>query len=228
MEQGFQETTFTKRFDTTVWKKVLSMMKTYRWRMVALAVVMIMVAVIDAVFPSLNGYAIDTFVVPGRHEGLVGFAVGYGVLVLLQSLNVWLLITLAGGVEVGIAYDLRVRGFRRLQELSFSYFDRTPMGWIMARMTSDATRLGEVISWRVGGHRVGRHRHGSDRRGDAHPQLALGAPGPGVGPGLGGGEQLLSETYPRRSPSGSQDELEDQRGVQRRHHGCPHHQDVGS
>ena len=39
------------------------------------------------------------------------------------------------------------QGFRKLQGLSFSYFDKTPVGWLMARMTSDVNRLGDTISW---------------------------------------------------------------------------------
>jgi len=46
-----------------------------------------------------------------------------------------------------VCYDIRKLGFKRLQELSFSYFDKTPVGWIMARMTSDTQRLGETIAW---------------------------------------------------------------------------------
>jgi ATP-binding cassette subfamily B protein len=34
-----------------------------------------------------------------------------------------------------------------LQELSFSYFDKTPVGWIMSRVTSDAGRLSELVTW---------------------------------------------------------------------------------
>ncbi|MFA5720611.1 MAG: ABC transporter ATP-binding protein, partial [Acholeplasmataceae bacterium] len=34
-----------------------------------------------------------------------------------------------------------------LQRLPFSYFDKTPHGWIMARMTSDSRRLANIISW---------------------------------------------------------------------------------
>ncbi|MBQ9124435.1 MAG: ABC transporter ATP-binding protein [Acholeplasmatales bacterium] len=37
----------------------------------------------------------------------------------------------------------------KLQHLSFSYFDQTAQGWIMARLTSDARRLSEIISWGV-------------------------------------------------------------------------------
>jgi ATP-binding cassette subfamily B protein len=48
---------------------------------------------------------------------------------------------------MGVCYDLRETGFKRLQELSYSYYDRTPVGWIMARMTSDVQRLSETLSW---------------------------------------------------------------------------------
>ena len=59
----------------------------------------------------------------------------------------WLFIIIAGKVEVWLVYDIRKAGFKRLQELSFSYYDKTPVGWMMARMTSDSERLGEAISW---------------------------------------------------------------------------------
>jgi ATP-binding cassette subfamily B protein len=68
-------------------------------------------------------------------------------LVALQAVNVWLLIDIAGKIEIGVCYDIRKLGFKKLQELSFSYYDKTPVGWIMARMTSDTQRLGETIAW---------------------------------------------------------------------------------
>ena len=45
------------------------------------------------------------------------------------------------------SYQLRKDCFRKLNELSFSYFDKTPQGWIIARMTSDVGRLSEIVSW---------------------------------------------------------------------------------
>ncbi len=44
-------------------------------------------------------------------------------------------------------YDLRKALFNHLQDLSFSYFDRTPVGWIMSRVTSDTERIAELITW---------------------------------------------------------------------------------
>jgi ATP-binding cassette subfamily B protein len=37
--------------------------------------------------------------------------------------------------------------FNHLQELSFSYFDRTPVGWIISRVTSDSSRMAELVTW---------------------------------------------------------------------------------
>ncbi len=143
----FEEHDYSKEFDPQLWRKLLRFAKPYKRQLIGLGCVMVMVAVVDALFPMMNRIAIDRFIVPATTDGLVGFLALYGVLVFVQAANVFTLITLAGRVEVGIVHDLREVGFRRLQELSFSYFDRTPVGWVMARMTSDAQRLGDTISW---------------------------------------------------------------------------------
>ncbi|HLV10163.1 MAG TPA: ABC transporter ATP-binding protein [Halanaerobiales bacterium] len=145
--QDFQEKEYTRQFDWYLWKKIFKYVKNYRKETIGLITVMIIVGLIDAIFPYMNKYAIDNFVVTGQMDGLVGFAVSYGVLVLIQAVNVWFLIALAGKVETGMGYDIRKEGFEHLQELSLSYYDKTAVGWLMARMTSDVRRLGEVISW---------------------------------------------------------------------------------
>jgi len=108
---------------------------------------MIGVAGVDIIFPLLTREAIDRFVIPQTLDGIWKFAIIYGIVIIIQVFNIGFFIALAGKVEMGISYDIRKVGFERLQELSFSYYDKTPVGWIMARMTSDVRRLGEVISW---------------------------------------------------------------------------------
>lgn len=143
----FEEQDYTKEWDPQLWRKLLRYFRPYKWYLAALAVVMVGVAVIDAIFPQLNRHAVDTFIVPGTTDGIGRFLLTFGILVVIQASNVFGLIMLAGKIEVEVVRDLRSVAFRRLQELSFSYYDRTPVGWIMARMTSDASRLGETISW---------------------------------------------------------------------------------
>jgi len=37
--------------------------------------------------------------------------------------------------------------FRKLQKLSFSFYDKSASGWLLSRLTSDVDRVAEVISW---------------------------------------------------------------------------------
>jgi ATP-binding cassette subfamily B protein len=145
----FEEHDYTKQFDPQLWRKLYEFVKPYRKYFFAIMFTMIMVAVADMLFPLMNRTAIDRFVAvePRTTEGLGWFLVQYGALVLWQSFNVFFFIRLAAQLEVGLTHDVRRAGFRRLQELSFSYYDRTPVGWIMARMTSDAQRLGDTVTW---------------------------------------------------------------------------------
>ncbi len=146
---AFEEKAYSRRIDYGIWRKLLGYARPYRTHLSAIIAIMIVIAVIDAAFPALTRYAVDTFIVPRSAEGLGSFAAVYAGMVVLQAFLIWLFIAIAGAVEVGLCYDLRQRGFRRLQELSLPYYDSTPAGWIMTRMTSDTERLGETISWGV-------------------------------------------------------------------------------
>ena len=48
-----------------------------------------------------------------------------------------------------MSFDIRQEAFTHLQQLSFSYYDTTSVGWLMARMGSDVARLSEMIAWSV-------------------------------------------------------------------------------
>lgn len=143
----FEEHDYSKQLNPQLWRKLLRYAANYKRHLIGLGLVAVLLAVIDAAFPLLNRAAIDRYIIPGTTEGLGTLLLIYAGLVVVQAGNVYIFILLAGRIEVGVIHDLRKIGFRRLQELSFSYYDKTPVGWIMARMTSDAQRLGDAIGW---------------------------------------------------------------------------------
>jgi ATP-binding cassette, subfamily B, bacterial len=143
----FQEEEYSKRFDPDLWRQALRFLRPYRLQVIALIAVMIGVAILEAIPPFLTRQAIDLFVVPGQLDGLGWLIAAYGVIVVLMGLGIWWLIVLAGKIDVWVCYDIRSAGFKRLQELDFSYYDRTPVGWLMARMVSDTARLAEIVAW---------------------------------------------------------------------------------
>ncbi|MFW5827986.1 MAG: ABC transporter ATP-binding protein [Alkalispirochaeta sp.] len=138
---------FTQRFDYRIWIRLLRRAREFRGTVVVLAVVMLAVGATDALFPLLNGIAVDRYIQTGSLDGIGGLMIAYGALAVGQALLVWVLIVLAGRMETGLMYRFRQEGFTHLQHLSLGYFDRTPVGWLMSRLTSDVQRLGETVAW---------------------------------------------------------------------------------
>jgi len=145
----FEEQEYSKRFDLETFKRLLVFAKPYKKEIIVLIIQMVLLALVDAVFPKLNQYAIDLFAVNHSLDGFWIYCLIALGLVVFQAANVRLMILNAGKVENSIPYDIRKAAFNKLQELSIAYYDRTPVGWIMARLTSDVKRLGVTLSWHL-------------------------------------------------------------------------------
>lgn len=131
----------------STWKKILSIVFQSKRRIFLLALFSGSLAVLDTLIPLFNRYAIDTFFVAGNYQTWPYYVVANLLLAIGFGLCVWGFIYQAGIIEAETSYELRRQAFKNLQRLSYSYFDKTPQGWIMARMTSDARRLSLIISW---------------------------------------------------------------------------------
>lgn len=143
----FQEEVFSKGVNIDLWKKLLRYAKPYKKEFILLCAFMAMLAGLDAATPLIQRYAIDNFIVARSTSGMVLFFTVYVLVIFVESVIIKLMISYAGHVETGICYDIRKDGFEHLQELSFSYYDTTPVGWMMSRLTSDIWRLGNTLSW---------------------------------------------------------------------------------
>lgn len=143
----WDEQEYTRRFDLNVWKHLLQYAKPFYRKLALIAVTMLVCAAIDVLFPLFTRTAIDRFVDGNSTRGLGKFSLFYFGCVVLQGLTVLVFCVLSGRVEIGMCHRLRRIGFKRLQELPFSYYDRTPAGYLIARMTTDIQRLGDTIGW---------------------------------------------------------------------------------
>ncbi len=146
---AFEEQDYTKRFDLKLWVRVFRYAMKYKVLVGILLACMLLTALMDTVFPLFTRYVIDHYIVPKNLDGIWGFAALYFGIVTLFGFVICLFILIAGKLETNMIYDIRRDGFNKLQQLSFTYFDRTPVGWLMARLTSDCERLGETIAWGI-------------------------------------------------------------------------------
>ncbi|MBZ9634088.1 ABC transporter ATP-binding protein [Clostridium sp. FP1] len=146
-ENKLVENKSAQKIDIGIWRRLFKYLTEFKKGLVFLAFLMVGVAGIDVVMPLLTRYAIDNFIMKKTTNGLTIFAIVYFCIIVFQALNVRLFIINAGKIETHLAYHIRKLGFKRLQQLSFSYYDNSSVGWLMARMTSDVARLSEIISW---------------------------------------------------------------------------------
>ena len=145
----FEEQDYTKSFDASLWAQVYKFVLRHKKHLFLLLGSQIIIAGIESVMPFLTRYAIDTFIIDQDISTFPVYIVLYVILVGVISGGVLLFIHQAGRLQTKTVYDIRDAGFKRLQEQSFSYYDTTNVGWIMARMTSDTERIGAFISWNM-------------------------------------------------------------------------------
>ena len=145
--EEFEEEEFTTQFNGGTLARILGQVKPHwRW-VVGFMVSIALVSSLDSVFTYQSKRIIDEAIVPQNPAALRDILPVYAVLILVQSVGVLGFIYLAGVLGERVQYDLRKRMFNHLQELSFSYFSRTPVGWIMSRVTSDSERIAQLVTW---------------------------------------------------------------------------------
>jgi ATP-binding cassette subfamily B multidrug efflux pump len=134
------------RTDPRLLRRLVGYLRPYRLR-VALSLVLLFVgAALELAGPYLTKVALDT-AIPQRDAGLLATLV----LLYLGSL---VLAFAAGYVDTllttwlgqRVMFDLRMQLFAHLQRLSLRYFDRTPVGRLMTRVTNDVEQLNEAFS----------------------------------------------------------------------------------
>ncbi|QIK70525.1 ABC transporter ATP-binding protein [Erysipelothrix sp. HDW6C] len=149
MNPEFEEEIFaSESLDTGLWKRILGLLATSKKRMILAMVIILGETCIGVTLPLLNRHAIDVFYTGvGTTQDIIRFALMYAGLVALQAYLIYQFIYQSGLIEMDVSYNTRQNAMKKLQNLSFSYYDKTPSGWIMARVTSDIARLSEILSW---------------------------------------------------------------------------------
>ena len=137
----FEEEEFNTKFSGRTVLRILAQAKPHWQWLVGFVLTIAFVSALDSYFTFLGKRIVDEGILAGDREMLVRLVVTYGRLILVQAAGIFVFIFLTGILGQRVQYDLRKKMFEHLQELSFSYFDRTPVGWIMSRVTSDSHRL---------------------------------------------------------------------------------------
>jgi ATP-binding cassette subfamily B protein len=145
----YEEEDFQGQFKGNVFKRILDLMRPH-WRWVlGFLICVIIVSILDAYFTYLSKQIVDKGIVGKNIQELKRILINYGVLIVVQAAAVFGFVYMVGVLGERVRYDLRQNLFNHLQRLSLSYFSRTPIGWIMSRVTNDTERVAELVTWGV-------------------------------------------------------------------------------
>ena len=146
---NFEEKDFADDgFNFTAWKKIFSLFKPFISYVIILSILNILIAFSDVLMPMLNREAMDVYAKGLKSDQeLIYFIIFYFLLIVVTSFMHLIFFRIAGRAETKFGSLLREKCFSKLQNLSFAYYDVTPTGWLLARMTSDISRLAEILSW---------------------------------------------------------------------------------
>ncbi len=144
-----EEKEYSKSFELKTWLRLGRFMKPYKKEFITVFSLNIVAALIDICLPLFQRYAIDTFVVGRTTHGLGIFALVYTAAIVLQTIGTIIFCRLSMKNEMYVGRDMKHDCFVHLQTLSLSYYNVTPVGYILARVMSDTNRIAGMLAWQI-------------------------------------------------------------------------------
>ncbi|HCT57515.1 MAG TPA: ABC transporter ATP-binding protein [Gemmatimonas aurantiaca] len=133
-------------YDARLVRRLLAYVRPYRVLVAAALGCIAITAGMQLAGPLLTRWVIDT-AFPTRDVGLVvQAAMAFAGLLVVQFASSYGETVLTAVIGQRVMRDLRQELFTRLQQLPISYFDRTPVGRLVTRVTSDVEALNELFT----------------------------------------------------------------------------------
>jgi ATP-binding cassette, subfamily B, multidrug efflux pump len=155
MSTHHEEEKLGKIYDAQLTRRLLGYLRPYKWRVFFALALTLLIAPLSSVSPYLFHVAIDFFITPAvKHQiaysaGLRGvFLVSIGLLaaMVLSFSLMYGQVRIMQAVGQKTMYDLRKHIFSHLQKLPLAFFDRTPVGRLVTRVTTDVDALNDLFA----------------------------------------------------------------------------------
>lgn len=144
---GHEEETLDQiKLDRRLIRRMATLVRPYRGRVVVAVALLLVSSLIDLVFPLLIKKGIDESIRPGNLDHLFFLSIVYLSLLLGNFGIRYAHLYLTQWIGQQVMHDLRVKIFRHVQTLQIAYFDRNPVGRTMTRLTSDVEALNQLFT----------------------------------------------------------------------------------
>lgn len=142
-----EEKEYSKSIDFSIWKKIFPFLKPRKNVLIMVILMNFLCSVVDIIMPLFQKYAVDSFTEKNTLSGLGGFISLYIAAIVFQMYTVICFTRGCMKLDVETGRDMKRALFIHLQKLSFSYYNVTPVGYILSRVMNDVARITELVAW---------------------------------------------------------------------------------
>lgn len=136
-------------FNIKIWMKLKPFIARYKFKFVGVIILMMVLALTDITVPLFQSYIVDNIILENKLDGIEMFTVLYILMIITQVISVYGFTRISMLIEMRLSFDLREAVFTKLQKLSLSYYNTTPVGYMMSRVLSDTGKIGESLAWGI-------------------------------------------------------------------------------
>ncbi len=128
-----------------VFKRLMSYLKPYKF-LTALALgLLLLTTVVKSLIPLVASYFIDHFLTDMNQTAML-ILLGYYLMYVVQTIIQYFGNFFFARVSYSIVRDIRRDAFANMEKLGMSYFDKTPAGSIVSRITNDTEAISDMFS----------------------------------------------------------------------------------
>lgn len=146
-EFRFEEEEYSAKVSRRTIGRIFGLLRPYRMQVILFILAVSVVSSVESFFTYLGKEITDVGIIGGNREALFQTLALYLGMIFIQAAFVFAFIYLCGRLGQIVKYDIRKKTFEHLQTLSLSYYDKTPVGWIISRVMSDSDRMSDLVTW---------------------------------------------------------------------------------
>lgn len=128
-----------------VFKRLMSYLKPYKFLTALALALLLLTTVVRSVIPLIASYFIDHFLTDMNQTAML-ILVGYYLMYVLQTIIQYFGNFYFARVSYSIVRDIRRDAFANMEKLGMAYFDQTPAGSIVSRLTNDTEAVSDMFS----------------------------------------------------------------------------------
>ena len=129
----------------TVFRRLMGYLFRYKWWTLTALAFILLTTLTRTAIPLVAQYYIDHFVTNQAAQSGFFLLLGYYLLFLLRVLFTYLGSYTFSRVAYSIVRDMRQETFANIQKLGMAYFDKTPAGSIVSRITNDTQAVADMF-----------------------------------------------------------------------------------